>query len=95
MPITREQICHVARLARLTLSKTETTSIKRDLESMLGHFETIESVSTNGSDYSDRLADSPDSIRPDQPREDLPRSEVLRNAPEQDGRFFIVPRVIE
>lgn len=95
MPISLEEVKHVARLARLELSDVELAEFQGELNALLGHFQDIESVDVSGVDprpHAVALTNvwSEDVIAPC-----LPRDEAMRNAPSSKAGVFIVPTIIE
>ena len=91
MAITRDEVLHVARLARLELSDDEVSRFQEQLSAIL---EAVSKVSELD------LSDVPPTAHPlevvnvwadDEPRPCLPVEEALANAPEREGDFFKVP----
>jgi aspartyl-tRNA(Asn)/glutamyl-tRNA(Gln) amidotransferase subunit C len=91
MAITRDDVLHVAALARLDLTEDEIARLELQLSAIL---EAVGKVSELD------LADVPPTshplavvnvLRPDEPRPSLPLEDVFANAPERDGDFFRVP----
>ena len=97
MPIDRAQVRHVARLARLALSPEEEERFAAQLGHVLEYIERLSAVDVSGieplSFAGDVGADLP--LRDDVPLPSLPRETVLAQAPQQDGRAFVVPRILE
>ena len=97
MPIDRAQVRHVARLARLALSPEEEERYAAQLGHVLEYIERLSAVDVSGveplSFAGDVGADLP--LRDDVPQPSLPREKVLRQAPQQDGQAFVVPRILE
>lgn len=111
MKVTEQDVAYVADLANLELSEEERGRMLRDLNSILGYIEHLSALDTDrvtpmaqvsdryGVDESkqgsERFAyasreDALHGLRPS-----LPQDEALRNAPDTDGTFFEVPKVIE
>jgi aspartyl-tRNA(Asn)/glutamyl-tRNA(Gln) amidotransferase subunit C len=93
--ITLEQVLHVAKLARLTLSDEEARQMQKQLDAILGYMEGLDEL-----DVSD-VAPTFHSIPMNAPmRRDVPtrcsdRSEILAQAPESEAGGFAVPLVLE
>lgn len=90
--LSREQVLHVARLARLELSEAEVERMASELSSVLDHIETIGQLR----DLADVAPTShvvavENALRPDEPRPSWPRREVLAAAPDVDRDGFRVP----
>jgi aspartyl-tRNA(Asn)/glutamyl-tRNA(Gln) amidotransferase subunit C len=89
--IDREQVLHVARLARLRLSDEEVTTMAGELSSILGHIEKLGELDLDGVAPTTHVVDVGNALRADEPRPSLPRDVVLEQAPDSDGEGFRVP----
>jgi aspartyl-tRNA(Asn)/glutamyl-tRNA(Gln) amidotransferase subunit C len=88
--IDREQVLHVAKLARLELSEEEVGRMAIELSSVLGHIETINELQLDGVRATTHVVEVENALRPDEPRPCLPREVALANAPAvQDGGFLV------
>ena len=95
MPIDREAVDHVARLARLDLSDEERTRMQVELSAILEHAERIQGLDLDGLDPTSHPVPLTNMMRPDEVTPSLDRDAALSNGPEvEDGRFR-VPRIIE
>ena len=93
--ISREDVQHVARLARLELSEPELVRMQDELSHILAYIDKLRSVDTTGVEPTSHAVPLTNVMREDEPRPSLPRAEMLANAPEAAGDFFRVPRIIE
>ncbi len=101
--VTLEDVRHVAALASLELSPEEIPGMQRDLNAILQHVAALNLLDTTGIPAMAQVgqllqqqpADAGQDLRTDQVRASVDRSAVLQEAPETDGRFFKVPKVIE
>ncbi len=97
------EVRHVAALASLQLTAEEEPRMQRDLNAILGHVARLNGLDTTGVPAMSRvdqlLEQEPllkgASLRPDVERPSVDRQDVMQEAPETDGRFFKVPKVIE
>ena len=89
--IDREQVLHVARLARLRLSDEEVEAMTGELSSVLGHIEKIGELELDGVEPTSHVVALENVLRPDEPRPSLPRDAALAEAPDSDGAGFRVP----
>jgi aspartyl-tRNA(Asn)/glutamyl-tRNA(Gln) amidotransferase subunit C len=89
--IDREQVLHVARLARLQLSEDEVTRMTGELSAILDHIEKISELDLDGVPPTTHVVDVPSALREDVPRPSLPRDVALANAPAVDDDGFSVP----
>lgn len=92
--ITFEQVRHVARLSRLALDEPQLRRLTPQLESILEYVAKIDEVDVAGVEPMAHATPLVNVLRDDVPREPLPLEQVLRNAPETDGPFFKVPKII-
>jgi aspartyl-tRNA(Asn)/glutamyl-tRNA(Gln) amidotransferase subunit C len=111
MKVSEKDVSYVADLANLELSEEERTRMLRDLNSILEYIDRLNQLDTTnvppmaqvsdryGVDESkqgsERFAYATREDIHDGLRKSLPREEALQNAPESDGVFFEVPKVIE
>ena len=93
--ISREDVQHVARLARLELSEPELVRMQDELSHILAYIDKLRSVDTTGVEPTSHAVPLTNVMREDEPRPSLPRADMLANAPEAGGDFFRVPRIIE
>ena len=91
MALDREQVLHVARLARLELTDDELERMGRELSHVLDHIEKIRELDLEGVPPTSHVVDAPAPLRPDQPEPCLPREAVLASAPEPLRGGFGVP----
>lgn len=88
--IDREQVLHVARLARLRLSEEEVSRMAHELSGILGHIERIAELDLDGVPPTTHVVEVSNALRADEPRPSLPREVVLAQAPAtQDGGFLV------
>ncbi len=101
--VTKEDVLRVAELANLELTADEVPQMQRDLNAILGHIAQLNELDTSGvpamAQVGEMLGAEPEltgaSLRGDAVRPSLDRQAVMAAAPETDGRFFKVPKVIE
>jgi len=92
--ISRDEVAHLARLARLALTDAELDSFAGQLDAILGYVSQIQSVDVSGVEPTDNPLKAVNVMRPDVVEPSLPREQVLADAPEAvDGRFA-VPRIL-
>ena len=89
--IDREQVLHVARLARLQLADEEVDRMVGELSNILGHIEKINELDLEGVPPTSHVVDVANALRPDEPRESWPRDVILAQAPGHDDEGFLVP----
>lgn len=89
-----DQVKHVAKLARLSLSNEQLEKLAGQLESILGYVNQIQSVDVTGVEPMAHALPISNIFRDDTVKESLPVEKVLANAPDSDPPFFKVPKVI-
>ncbi len=87
----RQQVDHVARLARLELSDAEAERMAVELSKVLDHIEAIRSLDLEGVEPTSHVVDLVNTLREDLPEPSLPREAVLSQAPEPTPAGFGVP----
>ena len=101
--VTIEDVRRVAELANLELTAEEEPRMQRDLNAILGHIAQLNELDTSGVPAMAQVGEmlggvveaSGVELRADAVRPSLDRAMVMAAAPETDGRFFKVPKVIE
>jgi aspartyl-tRNA(Asn)/glutamyl-tRNA(Gln) amidotransferase subunit C len=89
--IDRDQVLHVARLARLSLSEGEIEQMSRELSTVLDHIEKISELDLEGVEPTSHVVELENVLRADEPRESTPRERVLEGAPDVAAGGFRVP----
>jgi len=107
MKVSEKDVAYVAELAHLELTLDEQAGMVRDLNSILEYVDRLSELNTTdvppmaqvfagpASVESERAGDSARDDVVEGLRASLPREEALANAPDSDGTFFLVPKVIE
>ena len=91
MAIDREQVLHVARLARLALTDDEIGKFQEQLNAILEAVGTVAELDLEGIEPTAHPLDLVNVLEDDVPRPSLPVEEALANAPDPEGAFFGVP----
>lgn len=93
-PLGRDDVAHVAALARLTLSEEELDLFTGQLAAVVDHAQDVAALDLKGVAPTAHPLPVRNVLRPDEPRPGLTRGEALAGAPEvEDGRFK-VPRIV-
>lgn len=95
MKLTREEVLHIALLARLGLSKDEVERFREQLSNILENFEVLQQVDTAGVPPTAQSIDLQNVLRDDKPDASLPAAEILANAPQKEEGFFRIRAVLE
>jgi aspartyl-tRNA(Asn)/glutamyl-tRNA(Gln) amidotransferase subunit C len=89
--IARDEVLHVARLARLALSEEELEPMARELSAVLDHVAKIGEVDLSDVPPTSHVVELTGALRADDPRPSLPREVVLAQAPAVSDGGFLVP----
>ncbi len=96
MKVSASDVQHVADLANLELSPAERQRYIKDLNSILGYVEILNELdTTNVEPFSSAAASDVPSLRQDETRAGLAHDSALMNAPQTNGVFFQVPKVVD
>ncbi len=87
-------IAKVAHLARLALTEEELSEYGAQLEDILEHAERVGALPTEGVPPTSHPLPMTNAFRPDEVRASLDRDEVLQQAPDREGEYFRVPRIL-
>jgi aspartyl-tRNA(Asn)/glutamyl-tRNA(Gln) amidotransferase subunit C len=93
--ISRADVEHVARLARLQLGDDELEQIRAQLSAILTYIDKLRALDTAGVEPTSHAVPLVNVLREDEVEPSFPRDEMLANAPDRAGEFFRVPRIIE
>lgn len=101
--VSADEVLRVAELANLELTAEEIPRMQRDLNAVLGYIAQLNELDTTGvpamAQVGEMLGANEDldgaALRADAVRPSVDRAAVMASAPESDGRFFKVPKVIE
>ncbi|MBM3959187.1 MAG: Asp-tRNA(Asn)/Glu-tRNA(Gln) amidotransferase subunit GatC [SAR202 cluster bacterium] len=92
--LTSDDVRRVARLTRIALSDTELTVLQDQLSKVLGHFQSLQMIDTEGTEPTGHASEGRTVMRDDLSAPSLARSDVLKNAPESDEPMVRVRPVL-
>ncbi len=95
MKLSREEVLHIARLARVGLTEAEVDRMGEQLSNILENFETLKQVNTDGVPPTAQSIALQNVLRSDEIKPSLPPENVLANAPQKQDDFFKVRHVLE
>ena len=95
MALSREDVRHIALLARLALSAAEEAALTEQLGHILEHFEKVAALDTADVEPTAHVVDMVPAYRDDVVVNPAGPEELRANAPARDGDFFKVPKIIE
>ena len=94
MEVNDALIDNLTKLSHLSFNEEERKEIKADLQEMISFIEKLKEVNTEGIPPLLHMSSNVNILREDVVRGSVSREEALKNAPETDGTFFKVPKVI-
>ena len=95
MKISKQEVEHVARLARLEFSEGEKDKLIDQLSNILTYVETLNGLDTKGVEPTSHVLDIKNVMRDDISAPGLPQEQALANAPEKAAGHYKVPKIIE
>ena len=95
MEVNVELIDKLAHLSRLQFNDSEKEQVQTDLQRMIRFVEKLNELDTTGVAPLLHMSDGINVLRDDEVEGSITRAEALQNAPQQDGVFFKVPKVIK
>ena len=95
MPIDKNQVKKVAKLSRISLEENKIDSLSKDLDSILTFVEKLNELDTKEIKTLKSITDKTLEARNDIVDDGKIKNDILKNSPEKNEDFFIVPKVIE
>ena len=95
MKVDKEALQKIAHLARLEVRPEEETDLLNSLNEVLNWMEQLNEVDTTGVEPLTHISGETNVLREDEVKNQLPREQALVNAPQHDGQFFEVPKVMD
>jgi len=95
MKLSREEVLHIARLARLGVSDEDVEKARKQLSNILENFEVLQAVDTTDVPPTAQSINLSNVLREDEKCASLSQEEILANAPQQEENFFKVRAVLE
>ena len=86
--VTKDEVRHVCKLARLDLSEDEIERVQGELNRIMGHFHELQALDTEGVPITSHAIPMSNVYREDAARESLPVAKVVANAPDSVEGFF-------
>ncbi|HTY11874.1 MAG TPA: Asp-tRNA(Asn)/Glu-tRNA(Gln) amidotransferase subunit GatC [Bacteroidota bacterium] len=94
MPVTLNDVEHIAELARLEFDAKEKEKLTHELNDILRYIEKLNELDTSNVEPLSHVIELNNVFRDDVVKPSIPAEEALKNAPEKTGTFFKVPKVI-
>ncbi len=95
MGLTREEVLHIAKLARLGVTEADVGKFQEQLSNILENFQVLAKVDTANVPPTAQSVALQNVMREDEVQPSLPAEDVLANAPRREGDYFKVRAVLE
>jgi aspartyl-tRNA(Asn)/glutamyl-tRNA(Gln) amidotransferase subunit C len=93
--ITKDQVKHVAHLARLAVTEDEVADLTKELSAIIGFAEQLNELDTTGVEPTTHVLNMKNVMRNDEPKATITQEEALKNAPDKKDGHFRVPAIME
>ena len=95
MSLDKDTVKHISKLARISLNDKKIDSLSKDLSSIIKFIERLNKLNTDNVKPLTSIIDASLKSREDEIRDGKIRDQILKNSPENNDEFFVVPKVIE
>jgi aspartyl-tRNA(Asn)/glutamyl-tRNA(Gln) amidotransferase subunit C len=95
MSIDKDTVKHISKLARISLDDKKVDDLSKNLSSIIVFIEKLNELNTDNVDPLTSIIDASLKSRPDEVKIEKIRDQILKNSPEKNQEFFVVPKVIE
>jgi len=95
MSIDKDTVKHIAKLARISLDEKKINSLSKDLSSIMKFIEKLNELNTEKTVPLTSIINASLQPRKDEVLDGKIRDQILKNSPEKNEEFFVVPKVIE
>ena len=95
MSIDKNTVKHISKLARISLDEKNVDSLSKDLTSIMKFIESLNKLNTDKTAPLTSIINASLKSRNDEVKDGKIRDQILKNSPEKNEEFFVVPKVIE
>ena len=95
MSIDKDTVKHISKLARISLDEKKVDSLSKDLTSIIKFIEKLNKLNTDKVEPLTSIINASLKSRKDEVKDGKIRDQILKNSPEKNDEFFVVPKVIE
>ena len=95
MSIDKDTVKHISKLARISLNEKKLDSLSKDLTSIMKFIEKLNELNIDKTNPLTSIIDASLKTRDDEVKDGKIRDQILKNSPENNDEFFVVPKVIE
>jgi aspartyl-tRNA(Asn)/glutamyl-tRNA(Gln) amidotransferase subunit C len=95
MSINKDTIKKISKLARISVTNDETDRLEKDLNSILKFVEQLKELNTDKVEPISSVSDQDLTMNKDEVKKINEKDDILKNAPEKNSNYYVVPKVIE
>ena len=95
MSIDKDTVKHISKLARISLDEKKINSLSKDLSSIMKFIEKLNELNTDKTNPLTSIINASLKSRVDEVKDGKIREQILKNSPEKNKKFFVVPKVVE
>ncbi len=95
MSIDKDTVKHISKLARISLDEKKIDSLSKDLSSIMKFIEKLNELNTDKTTLLTSIINASLKTREDEVKDGKIRDQILKNSPEKNEEFFVVPKVVE
>ena len=95
MSIDKDTVKHISKLARISLDENKVDTLSKDLTSIMKFIENLNKLNTDKTSPLTSIINASLKSRKDEVKDGKIRDQILKNSPEKNDEFFVVPKVIE
>ena len=95
MSINKATIKKISKLARISVTNDETDRLEKDLNSILKFVEQLKELNTDKVEPISSVSDQDLTMNKDEVKKINEKDDILKNAPEKNSNYYVVPKVIE
>ena len=95
MSIDKDTVKHISKLARISLDEKKINSLSKDLSSIMKFIEKLNELNTDKTSPLTSIINASLRTREDEVKDGKIRDQILKNSPDKNEEFFVVPKVVE
>ena len=95
MSIDKDTVKHISKLARISLDEKKINNLAKDLSSIMKFIEKLNELNTDKTTPLTSIINASLKPREDEVKDGKIRDQILKNSPEKNEEFFVVPKVVE
>ena len=95
MSIDKDTVKHISKLARISLDEKKINSLSKDLSSIMKFIEKLNELNTDKTTPLTSIINASLKTREDEVKDGKIRDQILKNSPEENEEFFVVPKVVD